>query len=542
MTEQSRISKKQKWALMLPMFGITMALIYIISRTILLFGNDYRWYEYALAVLLLMAEMFLIMHGCGYMSEIIRVANHPNQLNPDLEPIDHPPLAVVVASYKEPLDVLEETLSCFNSIAYKNAYLYLLDDTRYADQPNNAALQQYKLDIEALCERMGINLFRHKWHHAKAGLINDFIYHQIGQPREGSDLTVFHRTPPAGGEKYIAIFDADQNPIPSFADPVLGHMEDRADLAFIQTPQYYTNFENNMVARAAGLQQAVFYEFICEGKGTHDSMMCCGTNVVFRMEALMDIGGFEEGSVTEDFATSLSLHMKHWASQYFHHVIAFGLGPEDLGGYFKQQYRWALGSMGVFKEVARAFWKAPTALPAGQWSEYLLSGSYYCIGFVYLIMGLCPVLYILFKVPSYFAKPEMYLMFFIPYFFLTLIAFYSTLGQRHYRVRDVLLGQILIVNSAPVYIRAVIDALLNRKKPFEITPKGESNALPLNQLKIYLICGAINLTALIWGSLRIYYSPNQAAPLTANMIWCLYHFVIVNFIFYFNNPEKTCEA
>jgi cellulose synthase (UDP-forming) len=527
---------------MLPMVAITMALIYLVIRTALLFGHDYHWYEYFMAALLLVAEIFLIMHGLGYMSEIIRVSHHPDQLNPEVDPIDHPPVAIVVASYNEPLNVLEETLACFNSLSYSNAYLYLLDDTRYADHPDDEQLQQYKSDVESLCKRMAINLFRHKWHHAKAGLINDFIYYQSNQPREGSELTIFQRIPPAGGEKYMAVFDADQNPIPRFAEPIVAHLENNDHLAVIQTPQYYTNFENNMVARAAGLQQAVFYEFICEGKGTHNSMICCGTNMMLRVEALLDIGGFEEGSVTEDFATSLNLHMRHWSSRYFHHIIAFGLGPEDLGGYFKQQYRWALGSVGVVKDVLRAFFKSPKSLKAGQWWEYIISGSYYCIGFVYLIMGLCPILYVLFNIPSYFAKPEMYLMFFIPYFLLTLIAFYSTLGQRHYRVRDILLGQILIVNSAPVYIRAVIDSLLNRKKPFEITPKGTSSAVPLWDLKIHLIAGCLNLAALIWGSLRIYYAREQTAPLTVNIIWCLYHFILINFIFYFNHPETKCEA
>lgn len=524
------------------MIAINVALIYFVSRTALLFQQHYQWYEYAIAVLLLLAESFLLLHGCGYMSSIIRATSQTNPIDPDLKPKEFPPLAVVVASYKEPLDVLEETLACFNSLSYPNAFFYLLDDTRYADHPEDEALQKYKLRVEELCENMGVNLFRHKWHDAKAGLINDFIHHQTGTPREGSALTVFHKPPPPAGEKYMAVFDADQNPMPGFAAPIIAHMEQNDRLAFIQSPQYYTNISTNAVAHAAGLQQAIFYEFICEGKGSHDAMMCCGTNVIFRIDALMDIGGFEEHSVTEDFATSLELHLKHWSSGYFPRVCAFGLGPEDLGGYFKQQYRWALGSVGVFKKVVRAFFKSAKSLPLGHWTEYFLSGTYYFIGFVYLIMGVCPILYLLFGVPSYFANPEMYFLTFIPYFFLTMVTFYATLGWRNYRIRDILLGQMLTVNSAPVYVRAVIDALLNRKKPFEVTPKGQSNSIPLSRLKLYLFCGALNLAAVIWGFLQLYFSPERAQPILVNVLWATYHFIIINFIFYFNRPVKVDRA
>lgn len=534
--------RKIRWLQLLPLVAINVALIYFVSRTVLLFLQDYHWYEYAVAVLLFLAESFLLLHGCGYMLSIIRATGQANPIDLDQKPKSFPPLAVVVASYKEPLNVLEETLACFNALSYPNAYFYLLDDTRYADHPDDEVLQKYKLRVEELCENMGVNLFRHKWHDAKAGLINDFLYHQTGTPREGSAVSVFHKPPPLGGEKYIAVFDADQNPMPGFAAPIIAHMEQNDRLAFIQTPQYYTNISTNAVAHAAGLQQAIFYEFICEGKGSHDAMMCCGTNVVFRISALLDIGGFEENSVTEDFATSLELHLKHWSSGYFPRVCAFGLGPEDLAGYFKQQYRWALGSVGVFKKVVRTFFKSAKSLPLGHWMEYFLSGTYYFIGFVYLIMGVCPILYLLFGVPSYFANPEMYFLTFIPYFFLTMVTFYVTLGRRNYRIRDILLGQVLTVNSAPVYVRAVVNALLNRKKPFEVTPKGQSNSIPLSRLKLYLFCAALNLASIIWGFLHIYFSPGRAQPILVNMLWATYHFVIINFIFYFNRPQKTGGA
>ena len=37
---------------------------------------------------------------------------------------EYPPVAVVVSSYKEPLSVIEDTLTCFYNMTYPNKQLY----------------------------------------------------------------------------------------------------------------------------------------------------------------------------------------------------------------------------------------------------------------------------------------------------------------------------------------------------------------------------------------------------------------------------------
>lgn len=167
----------------------------------------------------------------------------------------------------------------------------------------------------------------------------------------------FQPVQPTEREKYLVIFDADMNPFPDFVEPLCEYLEKNPKVAFVQTPQYYSNFESNRVAKAAGLQQAIFYEYICEGKGLKDAMFCCGSNVMIRIEALLSVGGFNEVSVTEDFATSLLLHLNGWKSIYFNRVSAFGKGPEDLGSFFKQQFRWARGTLEIARELPGIMWK-----------------------------------------------------------------------------------------------------------------------------------------------------------------------------------------
>ncbi|MFH1954310.1 MAG: glycosyltransferase family 2 protein [Pseudomonadota bacterium] len=530
--------------LLLPILCIVLAVLYLLVRTFLFLILDYQWYEKTLALFLLFAETFIIIHGIGYFLEIYHVVIRGKGLvqaddsPPPLE--SYPPVAIIVSSFNEPLDVVEDTLVTFYNLTYPNKHIYFLDDTRY-DLPgqDSEERKRYRQSIDEMCQRIGVRLFRRQWRGAKAGMINDFLDYIEGKQKEGFEFYNFSSKERTEKEKYIVVFDADQNPLPEFVEPLIARMEANPKLAFIQTPQYYTNFDTNRIARASGLQQVVFYEYICEGKSLTDAMFCCGTNVVFRREALMDVGGFDETSVTEDFATSLKFHLKGWRSAYIGKVLAFGMGPEDLGGYFKQQFRWALGTVGLFRKVLGFFLRHPKQLAFVKWWEYFLSSTHYFIGLVFLILILCPLLYLFLNVPSYFARPEIYALFFVPYFVLTLTIFFWTLRQRKYAFKDLVLGQLLMAITFPVYIKASILGLMGVKGTFGITPKGGAMQLPLKALWIQLSMAVLNFSAVIWGINRLIYEQEPAVALVVNMCWCLYHSLILSSVLYFNNPEQS---
>jgi len=529
--------------LLLPTVCILFALLYLLVRTFLFLILDYQWYEKIAALFLLFAETFIIVHGIGYFLEIYHIVIRGKglvQRDDSLPPLEtYPLVAVIVSSYNEPLEVVEDTLISFYNLFYPNKTIYFLDDTRY-DLPGQdpEERKEYRASIDDMCQRIGVHLFRRQWRGAKAGMINDFLDYIEGESREGFECHNYSGVDNPDKPKYIVVFDADQNPLPEFVEPLVAKMEANPRLAFIQTPQYYTNFESNRIARASGLQQAVFYEYICEGKSLTDAMFCCGTNVMFRREALMDVGGFDETSVTEDFATSLKFHLKEWRSAYLGKVLAFGMGPEDLGGYFKQQFRWALGTVGLLRKVLGFFVRHPKQLVFVKWWEYFLSSTHYLIGMVFLILVLCPMLYLFLNIPTYFARPEIYVLFFVPYFVLTTTIFFWTLRQRKYAFKDLIQGQLLMAITFPVYIKASVLGLMGVKGTFGITPKAGARQLPLKALWIQLSMAILTFSAVIWGINRLIYEREPAIALIVNMAWCLYHFLILSTVIYFNNPER----
>lgn len=536
--------KRRPLLLSAVLLGVLIAIFgYLVGRTWLFIIGEFYWYERVIALLLLFSELFVLLHGLGYFLNVLRVIRRPKAPPSDDRPPpvlkSYPPVAIIVSSYKEPLSVIEDTLTCFYNLTYPNKYLYFLDDTRY-DLPNQdpVKMAKYRRDVDALCQRIGVNCFRRKWHGAKAGMINDWLDFSEDKYREGFRFRPYQNKPRPEREKYVVVFDADMNAFPDFVETLVAEMETDERLAFVQTPQYYTNFDVNRVARAAGLQQVIFYEYICEGKSSQDAMFCCGTNVMFRREALMSVGGFDHTSITEDFATSLKLHMTGWRSRYLNRVAAFGLGPEEMGGYFKQQFRWAQGTVGMFGRIAREFLRSPRALPFRKWWEYFLSSSYYLVGWTFAVLATCPLLYIFFGIPHFFARPDVFVLIFAPYLLLTFGAFFMSLGARGYTLKEMVTALLLNTVTFPVFMKGSMLGLFGVRGTFGVTPKGSSGVMPLKTFWPQLLVAGLSLAGIVWGLLRLYYERDGSSALLANMFWCAYHIAILSTVLYFNFPEE----
>jgi cellulose synthase (UDP-forming) len=544
MNERTKSTVTNSWLTPLVVIAILAACSYLVVRIVLFLVGGGFWYERLTSAALLFAESFFLINCLGYFGNVWRVLIGRNRRVTASEQIleldEYPPVAIVVSSYHEPLEVVEANLICFRNLTYPNKHIYFLDDTQYElAKGNGQEMQQYRAAIDELCHGIGVNLFRRRWRGAKAGMINDFLDFIEGRPPEGYEFSQFQKTGTPGDEKYIAIFDADMNPLPDFAEGLVQIMEANEKIAFVQRPQYYSNFENNRVARAAGLQQVIFYEYICEGKGAQDAMFCCGTNVMFRRKALVQVGGFDESSVTEDFATSIELHSNGWSSAYLNRICSFGMGPQDLGGYFQQQFRWALGTTGACRQIGRNFLRNPRAMPLTKWFEYVLSATYYFVGWAFLVLLVCPVIYLFFNTPRYFAHPGIFFLFFAPYVVMTMTAFMNTLWDRSYRRRDIYHGLLLANVAFPVYMKASLLGLIGVRGRFRVTPKSGSSSLPLHALWAQVLVMTVTLAGAVWGLNRLFYIQEPAMALLVNIFWCLYNSWLISQVFYFNQPKEA---
>lgn len=382
-----------------------------------------------LFVVLVTAELFNVGQALGFWwtCAVPRRRRRGRAAPSDAGPRDVT-VDVFIPTYNEPIEIVEPTVRAATRLRGARVRVFLLDDGN-------------RKEMEHLAARCGATYVRRSVHTgAKAGNIN----HALG-------IT---------DAPFVAVLDCDHVPHPDFLAHTLARFRDR-EIAFVQTPQYYANEGDNTIAAASWSQQALFFGPIAIGKDDHDSMFCCGTNVVFRRAALESVGGFPEQSLTEDFELSLHLHEQGWTSAYVPEVLASGLGPEDLASYVSQQHRWARGCVSAIPRVLRS------PMPWRRKAQYLLSASYFLSGWTVLVYLSLPAIRITTGLqPIAGAGADQFLAHFAGFFALAL-ATVAAVGAGTYTFA----AYSLATSTFWIHVHASLKAVFRRPGRFVVTPK-----------------------------------------------------------------------
>lgn len=119
------------------------------------------------------------------------------------------------------------------------------------------------------------------------------------------------------------------------------------------------------------------------------------------------------------------------------------------------------------------FIKEPESLKLLQWWEYIiLNGTWYFIGVAIFIWLMYPVLVLLLGM-----KPLLFGPLNIPFYIFIIMISSQTLTsfwERGYPLKDLIIAQSLFFSLFPVYTRAFIYGILNKKMSFQVTPKKRS--------------------------------------------------------------------
>lgn len=392
------------------------------------------WFQVSnpyLFALLIAGQVFFTWQGLTFLHTVWEMNWMPKGDPSFAEPVD-----VFITVAGEPADIVEETVRAAMAMDYPAFRVYVLNDGYVAKKDNWR-------EIEEMAERNGATaITRRVPGGAKAGNINNGL-------RET-------RSP------FVVIFDADHVPhrdflaktMPYFRDPLMG---------FVQSPQYYRNFETNEVTGGSWEQQELFFGSILKGKNRLNAVTMCGTNMVIRREAIEEVGGMCDTNIAEDFVTGLFMHKKGWKSLYVPEVLAEGLAPEDFLSYYKQQLRWARGSLEVLFKYNPIFSRQ---LAAGQKVQYLASASYYLSGLFVLVNALIPLAFFFTGRVPFLVSTMSLAAAFLPYMFLTLYIVQLS-SNFSYTFRALAFS----MSSWTIHIRALFELLIGRKTGFAITSK-----------------------------------------------------------------------
>ncbi len=421
---------------------------------------------------------------------------------PPSDPSFKPPVDVFITVAGEPVDIVEETARAALAMSYPQFNVYILNDGYVAKKDNWQ-------EIERMSERLGIRCITRKIPGgAKAGNINNAL-------RETSN-------------PYVAVFDADHVPHPDFLEKTMGYFAD-PKMGFVQSPQFYKNHDLNNVTQGAWEQQALFFGPICKGKNRLNSATMCGTNMVIHREALAEVGNIREDNIAEDFITGLLMHQKGWKSCYVPEVLAEGLAPEDFLSYFKQQFRWARGSMDVIFKCNFIFKRG---LTFAQKIQYLSSMSYFFSGTVVAMNALIPVIFFYTGLVPLQISTMAIAALFLPYILVTIYVLQVS-SNFSYSFRSLAFS----MAGFNIHMSALWAAMVGKKSAFAITAKRKLEGNFVRLVIPHIIYVILVLAGIITAVLREGMTPS----VITNFAWAVLNVAIFSEFIHAALPHRKAE-
>lgn len=351
----------------------------------------------------------------------------------------------------EPHEMLAQTLKAMLHADFPH-------DTWVLDEGNDPKVQR-------LCRILGVNYFTRK------GIEK---YNTIGgtfsAKSKGGNHNAWYD---AHGTKYdfVAQIDTDFLPRRDFLTKTLAYFSN-PDVAWVGTPQVYKNTES-LLARGAAEQTYGFYGPIMTGLSRMESTMLIGANHVIRVEALKRAGLYY-AHLTEDLATGMTLHSQGWKSYYVPEVLAEGEGPTTWGAYFKQQFRWAKGSIDL--QMTQSL-KLTRRMKPFQMLLYAWMLCFYWTGAAFGAGVLLLMLYFGFGWSAAQIELVPFLTAYLPMLAMCEIAMLWTqqFNVRPKKERGLFLrARLMLIAAMPVYLSAFLSAVrsLGKHTEFEVTQKG----------------------------------------------------------------------
>lgn len=143
----------------------------------------------------------------------------------------------------------------------------------------------------------------------------------------------------------IATFDADSVPEPDALIKAVRYFEDPG-VAAVQGRICCINARENMLTRFLSYEGAVQFEAYVRGKDRLGLFVnLAGSCQFIRRAVLLEVGGWNEKSLSEDMELSLRLTEKDHLVKYASDVRTWEESPNSLRGLVRQRGRWFRGNM-----------------------------------------------------------------------------------------------------------------------------------------------------------------------------------------------------
>src|SRR6266487_174948 len=500
----ARIESERRWGRRF--FAVVLG---VWVTTVAAFGAiAVNWYQHVSLAQFGLMVLFLFSFAFVFSKRLLSLFLPPYVI-PSLDRLPRQPKVAIL--YATMNDVVPE---CVRAI--RPTYpcdVYVLDDS---SDPERRSL------VERLAAEMDFRvLYRPNRKAFKAGAINAWL-REHGKAYD-----------------YFVLLDADSALPPDWVERALRYAEhpDNADLAIFQGMVNIWNTDRPFPGALAPAHVLSRDEWERKLAGYLGTVVCYGHNVLLRTAPVIEVGGFDERYVSEDFATAIRLANAGYGSAFVP-LHSWEAMPENVRGFIKRQNKWTRGSMEFFSFVPGA--KIPLhkkvvllMIPLGHLAYIAIF-----VAILLAVFGRYSSFNAFLAFGQNLASAPLEYIWSIPLFrfiiHLTAVTSVFTVAKivqvrlrffDFYRARSLsrAVGSIML----PHEVRSMIMYVLDRKRRFPVTPKDEP---PMTMREIlHMGRGTVAMMALIGFGLAavnpvgLYYNVLWLVPFIASPI-VLHHY------------------
>ncbi len=332
--------------------AIALAAMYPVENY-LNFGSALAWVIGFLLMIPLSVMTLVKVHEVAE----ITLGRRPQRLwrpMPDApEPSRWPMVSIHIPAYREPPEMLKQTLNSVAALDYPNFEVLVI--------VNNTPEEHLWRPIEEHCAVLGprfkfVNL--PKIAGFKAGALN------AAMPQVSPDAEI------------LALLDADyvvhpcwlKDLVPAFADPTV---------ALVQAPQDHRDGGESLFKEVMNSEYAGFFDIGMVQRNEDDAIITHGTMLMIRRKTFDEEGGWATDTITEDTELGLRLLGKGYHAHYTNRRYGWGMLPDTYKAFKTQRHRWAYGAVQIIRKHWKLMLPGRSQLTGAQRFQFVTGWSYW---------------------------------------------------------------------------------------------------------------------------------------------------------------------
>lgn len=300
---------------------ITLLLIISCLLAFLIIFQNYFKTSYAVIFLICFMALYMLYMYLSIKHQRRKLKKNPPAPNSSYKPF----ISIMIPCHNEH-EVISETVKNILNVDYQNYEIIVIDDR--SDDSTPEIIKQ----LEAQYDKVRALIRDKDAFPGKSAVLNDAFKIAKGEA--------------------ILVFDADARIEPDFINILLPKLEPKG-VGAVQARKNIINAKQNFLT-ACQYNEYVFDSYLQIGRdAVKGAVELRGNGEMIKREALVDIGGWNNETITDDLDMSTRLHIKGWDIRFCPDAIVNEEAVICFSALIRQRRRWVEGSIRRYLEFAK---------------------------------------------------------------------------------------------------------------------------------------------------------------------------------------------